>query len=144
METINIKLLDRIYQNAKTGSQSIEELLEKIKDDDFKSIVVSQQSQYDIVAKECEMIAKSKNTEPKDNNFFTKMKQSTMVGLSTLTDKSVRHMAELMMQGTAMGIVDIIEALCDYHCADEEILKMGKNLQTMQEKYFDELKKYLK
>ncbi|MDD4350908.1 MAG: hypothetical protein PHP83_01845 [Clostridia bacterium] len=144
MKTIDVKLLTKIFQNAKLGSQSIEELLEKVKDEGFKTIVSKQQSNYDFIAKECEMLAKSVDVNLKDNCLLTKTKQATMVGLSTLLDQTTRHLAEMMIQGCTMGIIDIIKNLNDYHCADEEILKLGKQLQTMQEKYVEDLTKYLK
>lgn len=144
MKTVDVKLLTKIYQNAKLGSQSIEELLEKVKDESFKTIVSKQQSNYDLIAKECEMMANTANVNLKDNCLFTKTKQATMVGISTLLDQTTRHLAEMMIQGCTMGIVDIIKNLNDNHCAEEEILKLGKQLQTMQEKYVEDLKKYLK
>lgn len=144
MQTVDVKLLTKIFQNAKLGSQSIEELLEKVKDNNFKAIISTQQNKYDVIAKECEMLAKSADVNLKDNCIITKTKQATMVGLSTLLDQSTRHLAELMIQGSSMGVIDIIKNLHDYHCAEEEILKLGKQLQTMQEKYIEDLKKFLK
>lgn len=140
METINVNLLTRIYQNAKCGTISIEETIDKIKEPALKELLSNQQATYDVIISECAMISK----DVKDNNFFKKIKQTAMIGLSTLTDKSPRNISQMMIQNTTSGMIDTIKALYDYGCADENILKLGKKLQSVQEKFIDDLKLYLK
>ena len=137
------KLLTRLYQDAKIGELGTEEVLDRCTDDKFKEIISNQMSQYNLISKECETIAKTNKIELPDNNFFKKIKQVTMINLSLLFNNSDRHIAEMMITGTVMGIIDAIKALYDLSKSDEEILNIGRKLQTMQEKYVEELKKYL-
>lgn len=137
------KLLTRLYQDAKIGELGTEEVLDRCSDIKFKEIISNQMSQYNLIAKECETIAKANQIELPDNNFFKKIKQTTMINLSLLFNNKDRHIAEMMITGTVMGIIDAIKALYDLSKAEEEILAIGRKLQTMQEKYVEELKTYL-
>ena len=110
MTDIDKKLLTRIYQDAKIGTLGSEEVLEKCTDDKFKELISSQMSEYDLIAKECETIAKSNKIELPDNNFFKKIKQTAMINFSLFFDGSDRHIAEMMITGTTMGIIDAIKS----------------------------------
>lgn len=137
------KLLTRLYQDAKIGELGTEEVLERCTDDKFKEIISNQMAQYNLIAKECETLAKTNKIELPDNSFFKKIKQVTMINMSLLFNNKDRHIAEIMITGTVMGIIDAIKALYDLDKADEEILSIGKKLQAMQEKYVETLKTYL-
>ena len=79
----------------------------------------------------------------KHNSFFKKIKQTVMLNFMLFVDKTDRHIAELMITGSVMGIIDSIKSLYDLDKADEEIINLGRKLQAMQEKYVDDLKLYL-
>lgn len=143
MTDVDKKLLTRIYQDAKVGTLGSEEVLEKCTDEKFKALISRQMSSYDLIAKECETIAKSNKIVLPDNSFFKKIKQTVMINFSLFFDGSDRHIAEMMITGTTMGIIDAIKSLYDLDKADDEIVKIGKKLQSMQEKYVEDLKVYL-
>lgn len=137
------KLLTRLYQDAKIGELGTEEVLERCTDDKFKEIISNQMAQYNLISKECETLAKTNKIDLPDNGFFKKIKQVTMINLSLLFNDKDRHIAEMMITGTVMGIIDAIKALYDLDKADEEILNIGRKLQAMQEEYVEALKAYL-
>ena len=143
MNEIDKKLLTRIYQDSRVGILATEEVIEKCKDESFKELISKQMSDYDLISKECETIAKSNKIELPDNSFFKKIKQLTMLNFSLLLDRSDRHIAELMITGTVMGIIDAIKSLYDLDEADSNIVAIGKRLQTLQERYVEDLKVYL-
>lgn len=143
MTDVDKKLLTRIYQDARVGTLGSEEVLEKCTDEKFKALISKQMSSYNVIAKECETIAKTNNIHLPDNSFFKKIKQTVMINFSLFIDKSDRHIAEMMITGTTMGIIDAIKSLYDLDSADEEIVKIGKKLQAMQERYVEDLKDYL-
>ena len=143
MTDIDKKLLTRIYQDAKVGTLGSDEVLQKCTDEKFKELISRQTSSYEKIAKECEAIAKENEIKLPDNSFFKKIKQTVMINFSLFFDGSDRHIAEMMITGTTMGIIDAIKSLYDLSNADEEIVKIGKKLQSMQEKYVEDLKVYL-
>ena len=58
-------------------------------------------------------------------------------------DKSPRHIVELMINGTVMGIVDTIKAEKDLKTKNEELNMMVVEFKQMQEDFYEKLKKQL-
>ena len=143
MNDVDKKLLTRIYQDSRIGLLATEEVLEKCTDEKFKELISKQMTEYDVISKECETIAKAHEVKLPDNSFFKKIKQTVMLNFMLFVDKTDRHIAELMITGSVMGIIDSIKSLYDLDKADEEIINLGRKLQAMQEKYVDDLKLYL-
>lgn len=140
----NKELLISLYQNTSTGMQSINDLVKKTEDKKFKELLNAQYKRYDNFQAKVEKLAHSQQVELKDNNWFEKAKLWSSVQMSTLTDNSTRHLAELMLVGTVMGTLTCYKNKIDYKDADESSLKLLAELETMEENNFDELKKYLK
>ena len=85
----------------------------------------------------------SYDVEVKGNSFFKKLKQSMMLYFSLWTDKSPRHIVELMITGTVMGIVDTIKAQKDLKTKNEELNNLVVEFREMQELFYEKLKKQL-
>ena len=51
--------LNAVYQNIKTATQSIEDILPKVQDPELKKELASEQDQYSILQKECEHFLKN-------------------------------------------------------------------------------------
>ena len=110
-----VKYLNAIYQNTRTALQSIEDIMPKIDNDELRSELAREQDNYYLIEKECELFAKSERIENlKDNNFIEKAKLWTSIQMSTLTNSTTRHIAELMLMGTFMGILTCIKDEFDH------------------------------
>ena len=58
-------------------------------------------------------------------------------------DKTPRHIVEMMINGTVMGIVDTIKAEKDLKTKNEELNLMVAEFKRMQEDFYEKLKKQL-
>ena len=137
-------VLISIYQNCSTGTQSINDLLKKTDDKVFKDLLNAQYDRYQAYSEKVEKHANEKGIELKDNNWFEKARMWTSVQMSTLTDNSTRHLAELMLVGTVMGTLTCYKTKADYPNASNESMQLLKELEEMEENNYNELKKYLK
>lgn len=63
--------------------------------------------------------------------------------MQTLTDKSVSHIAEMMIIGSNMGVIDAIRNINKYHNAEEDIVKLMEKLKKFEENNIHTLKEYL-
>ena len=63
--------------------------------------------------------------------------------MNTLTDKSARHMAEMLIQGSTMGIVDLTKAIRDNPGAGRDALALADRLLRSMQRDVEELKSYL-
>ena len=58
-------------------------------------------------------------------------------------DKSPRHIVEMMINGTVMGIVDTIKAEKDLKTKNEDLNLMVAEFKKIQEDFYEKLKKQL-
>ena len=139
----NQKLLTSIYQNVQTALQSLDNILPSVKSDALVSEIASEEGEYNIISQECEMIAKSEGIDIKDNNMFEKIRLWGSIKISTISDKSTSHIAQMLLLGTFMGVLQCIKDQSDYAGADEEILNLLSKLIKLEEKNIESLKTYL-
>lgn len=139
----NQLLLTSIYQNTQTALQSIDNMLPNIKDDALISEISKQESAYNVISKECEMIAKSEKINIKDNNLFEKIRLWSSIKMSTMGDKSTSHIAEMFLLGTFMGVITCIKDESEHASASENILNLLQKLKEMQEANIESLKVFL-
>ena len=137
------KLLTRIYQDARVGALGCQEVLKKCTNPSFKEVISNQMKEYTSVYEKCLEIAKLDGTKLPDNSFFKKMKQIVMINMGLLFKETDRRIAEMMITGTIMGIIDVIKAIYDLDKAGKEIMDLAKKQQLIQEKYLENLKSYL-
>lgn len=139
----NELLLTSVYQNTQTGLQSIDNILPNIKCSTLVKELETQSKEYKVIAQECEKIAKEKRFELPDNNFFEKARLWSSIKMSTLTDRSTRHVTEMLLLGTFMGIIQCLKDFSDYHICDKIIINLLKTLQVLEESNLEKLKKFL-
>lgn len=72
-----------------------------------------------------------------------KLKTYMMINIQTLKDKSPSHIAEMLMIGSNMGVIDAVKNIKKYYDADKEVINlMGKLLET-EENNLQKLRRFL-
>lgn len=143
MEKDELKLLNRIFQDAQIGMQSIDKVLKKLEDESMKKLFKKQFESYNNFSQKCEEIAINENVELTDNNMLKKLKQTAMIYISLWTNKTPRHIVEMMITGTVMGIIDAIKAEKDLASNHEGVNLLVVEFKKMQEDFYEKLKKML-
>lgn len=93
----NQLLLTSIYQNVQTALQSLDNIMKTVKCDALAAEISKQEGEYNIISEECEMIAKSEDIDIKDNNMFEKIRLWGSIKMSTISDKSTSHIAQMLL-----------------------------------------------
>ncbi len=136
--------VNAIYQNINAGLQAIEDIMPKIQDDGFKNVVAKMQDKYYSLSKECEIFAKSEDIKGiKDNSWFEKVRMWMGVNMSTLTDKSNRKIAEMLLLGSFMGYLTCIKDQADHKNISSELDEILENLKAFQKSNIETLIPYL-
>ena len=143
MEQKEITLANRVYQDATVGMLAIDKILKKIENETLRKLFEKQYDMYEKFANKCDMFAINNDFEIKENSFFKKTKQTAMLYMMLWMDKSPRHIVEMMINGTVMGIVDTIKAEKDLKTKNEELNLMVAEFKKMQEDFYEKLKKQL-
>ncbi len=143
MEKDNEELLDYVYQNAEMGVNSISKLMEVTNDSEFMHQLDTQKNEYTAMKNDAEKLLKEQGLTEDDLSAFDRARTYIMINMQTLTDKSVSHIAEMLMQGSTMGIVQAIRKLRKYTQVDEPVKNLMQKLLEMEERNFNQLKKYV-
>lgn len=140
----NTELLNFIFQNSEMGTNTLAELIEISGDVPFEEVLVKHQEGYKAINKEAVSLMESNEEEPKGISKFDQIKTYLMIKASTLTNHSASHFAEMLIQGSTMGTVDLCKKLNSYTDVKPEIRALAEHLLQFEEGNIEELKQYLK
>ena len=139
----NINALDEIHKGACMGVDALSFVLDKVEDEDFKQELEKEYNNYKMVASEIEKIyPKYNDDKPHETNVMNKAMTWSEVEMKTINDKSNSKIAELLLNGVNMGIIEGRRIL-NKKKIDDEVSKIVSKYVTMQEKSVDVLKSYL-
>ena len=84
-------------------------------------------------------------SEAKAENPMVKMWSSIGMAMSTLTDSTDSHIAQMIAEGSTMGITDGIKLLREYENQDvsESSLKLVREVIEFEERNLERAKKYI-
>lgn len=139
----NINILDEIHKGAKMGMDSISFVSEKVGDENFKDNLSYQYNLYNNVLDEVNDVYQKYGYIPDDNNFMNQTMSWTGIQMNTIRDKSNSHIADMLIQGTTMGIIEGRKLLNNNPNADKEIVGILNNFVKMQENSVEKLKTFL-
>lgn len=137
------EFLNYIYQNAKMGVIGIDNIKDKIFDDELKNIIATQKKEYLKIADDASSILNELGLTEKDVSKMAKVSTYVMANLEMLKDDSSSNIAKLMIEGSNKGIIEINKNLNSYNNMNSKIIKLAKKLLATEQHNIDELKIYL-
>lgn len=139
------ELLQDIYSNVKMGSESIINLLPKIKDDDMKTYMTSQLNQYEKYAQDVKNQLLKQGIEPKEANPVSKLGAKIGMEMKSMQDSTTSHMAEMMVQGSTMDVTDLLQKVSIYEKCPEcrNSVRLAKEIVAFEEKNIEKMKQFL-
>lgn len=141
--TQDMALLQFIYQNAEMGKETLPKLTKIVDNTDFRRVMESQLAEYQEISNRAEEKIKEANEEAKGIGTMEKMSAYTMLNLNTLLDKSASHIAEMLMQGSNMGIIDITKKRKECPEAAPDTLRLADQLLRTEQRNLEEVKAFL-
>lgn len=140
------ELLEYIYQTTDMGKSSLETLLKALegKDNKIKATIEKELSQYEKFYKESEQLLKKNKIKPKTKGPMSDMMSKMGINMNVMKDNSDAKMAEMIIQGLTMGIIEMEKKIKDYKDeVDKDIIKLAKEVLKFQEDSLEEIKEYL-
>ncbi len=139
----NTELLNYIYQNSQMGVRTIEQLLKIAEDKDFTNLLQIQEEEYKKLNESAVKLLNEHGHEEKEIGAMAKVSAYMSINMKTLADKSPTHIAEMLIQGSTMGIIDATKIMKEYAEADNVILELADKLLKTEQNNIEELKKFL-
>ena len=81
--------------------------------------------------------------QPENISAMSKISSQMMTTMKTMTDSSVSHIADMMIQGSSMGVTKIIQHKNDYDQSNPRITALADKLLKTEQNNIEELKKFL-
>ena len=139
----NRYILNELNKGLKMGMDSISNVSEKVQDDRFKQDLKYQYDKYNKILNDVNDELTNYDDFPKELNPMQRAMGWMGVEMNTMTDKSNSKIAEMMIQGTNMGIIEGVKLLNQNPDADEKVKSVLNKFIKFQENTVEQLKKYL-
>lgn len=136
-------ILNQVNQAIKMGMDSISNVSEKVQDSRLKDELLFQYDKYNEILNEVNDELSNYDNFPKDLNPMQKAMGWMGVEMNTLTDKSNSKIAEMMIQGTNMGIIEGVKLLNHNPDTEQPIKNILNKFIDFQQNNVEQLKKYL-
>lgn len=143
MKEENINALDEIHKGAYMGMDAIDFTLDKVEDNDLKEILNGYYNNYQDIAQKIEKLYPLyDNDEPHKTSTMNKVMTKSGIEMKTMNNHSNSKIAELLLQGMNMGIIEGRRIL-NQKKIDNKVRDIVSEYVTMQEKSVETLKNYL-
>lgn len=142
-EQIEVNVLDELNKGTCMGRDAIHFILDKVSNAELKEELTKQYDKYkEISDKICELYPEYSSGDPHETNAMNKFMTWSGVEMKTMMDDSSSKIAELLLQGTNMGIIEG-RKLLNHKDTDLEVHKLIQEYVKFQEEAFEKLKKFL-
>ena len=143
IESDTIKLLRECDAGIKMGMESIDEVIDKVKDDRFKRCLADCRAEHNKLKEEIQTMLDEYGDEgknpPKMVQGMSKMKTGVMLAM----EKSDATVADLMTDGCNMGVKSLNRYLNQYEAADEKSKDITKRLIHLEEQLATDIRQFL-
>lgn len=139
----NIEFLNYILENTQMGTNTISQLLDIVEDIDITRQLQLELTEYNVIYKSAKEEIQKLHGEVKGFNTLTKISTYIMININTLANKTSSHIAEMMIQGSTMGIIDITKNLKKYKDANQNTIELGNRLLKFEQNNIEKLKSFL-
>ena len=142
-QNCNVALLNEIYQNSKMGIDAIDTVSKKVDDRQLKSDLTTQSEQYSQFASQARQELAQRGTAPIDNGPLSKATLWSSIQFNTLIDSTPSHIAEMMINGSTMGIVQMTKQVREHSDIDDPVRNMASHLIRQEQDNIERMKQYL-
>ena len=130
------EILAEVHRNCQLAIQSISNILPEVDDSDVKEELLRQHEEYEKICGKASILAKDKNIALKNPSPIKKAMMWSSIKMNTIKDNSRAHIAEMMTQGTVMGITSLKSSLGDMSSeGDDEIEQLARELLQSEEQF---------
>lgn len=143
VEQDTIRLLRECDAGVKMGVSSIDEVLEIVKDAEFKKLLNSCKREHDILDSEISKLLEKYDDEGKEPAVIAKGMSWMKTNMKLMVDESDETVADLITDGCNMGVKSLNRYLNKYCAADEVSKDIAKRLINLEEKLAVDIRKFL-
>lgn len=137
------QLLNHIYQTAEMGQDGIQSVLKYADEPKLRSALTAQMEEYRKLQDSAGAMLRQRQKQPQGISPMAKAGSEMMSAMKTMVDHSATKIAEMMIQGSTMGVTKSIRTIRDCQLQDERVRDLADKLLETEQANIEEMKKYL-
>lgn len=139
-----IKIMNYVIQNCQMGIESLNMLKKYVDQPDMQKEIEEELQAYKERYSKAKQVICENGGEIKSVPYMQKCMAKIGVKFNTMMDDSSSHIAEMLIQGTNMGIIELTKIINANPDANEDkLLGVVKDLLEFEIGRLDKLKKFL-
>lgn len=139
----DITMLNFIRQNTQMGRQGILDVLPRVENNMFTNALNRQLREYERIYTEADTLLQEQGGQRENISVMSKISSQMMTTMKTMTNTSVSHIADMMIQGSTMGVTKIIQHQKDYDQSNPRIVALAEKLLKTEQRNIEEMKQFL-
>lgn len=129
-----------LYKNVTMAQNCVKTLLPYVEKQDVTKVLHKQVEQYDHYVEQLDEMCENLNFDPSPAPKMTMMMANMGIRAKMMTDKSVTHVAKIMLQGTLNGIIDLYRMVNENTDINPEVALLQKQILRYEEGCFEAMK----
>lgn len=143
MHEPTIDLLGEVVKNAEMGKNVIQNILDISNDESLNTHLQRHGETYEDLKNRANAMLAVEGSPSASVGKIAKMSAKINLAVQTMTDKSTRNIAEMLINTNNLGVTDMQKALHDYPDANPGALALAQRLQSAEDQYAGELSSFL-
>ncbi len=137
------QLLNHIYQTAEMGGEGIRSVLKYADEPKLVSALNSQLTEYEQLRNTAGSMLQARGGDPKGLSPVAKASSEVMSTMKAMTDRSATNIAEMMIQGSTMGVTKSLRTIRDCELRDDKVRRLADKLLKTEQANIEEMKRFL-
>ena len=138
-----IQLLQDVVRNARTGQDAVEHLMQKAEAGRMRDELIREKEDYAVTRRESERALMNAGGRAEPVGPLEKAGMWAGLEMQTMADRSNAHIAELVIQGATMGVIEMTKALNSYDGADAGARDLANRFVVQQNETINRQKVFL-
>ena len=143
MKSQDIAVYREIQKNTDMALKAIDTISDKVYDDQLAMQISWQSLKYSEIHNEAKKRLIAAKADTYHGNNLSDMMLKASIQYNTLLNTSTGHIAELMIKGSNMGVLEMEKVLNHNEDADMKTVALARQLIDFEEKNVQRLIKYL-
>ena len=137
------QLLNHIYQTAQMGVEGIDTVLRYAKNPRLIDSLTAQRTEYEKLQSSADSMLHARGEPSKGISPVARLSSEAMSTMKAMTDRSSTNIAEMMIQGSTMGVTKSLRTIRDCDLHDGEVRALADKLLRTEQSNIEEMKKFL-
>ena len=146
------QLLNHIYQTAEMGREGIQSVLKYTDEPGLASALPGQQdtialsgqlTEYEKLQNAAGSLLQARGEAPKGLGPMAKASSEVMSTMKAMADRSPANIAEMMIQGSTMGVTKSLRTIRDCDVKDVTVRRLADQLLKTEQANIEEMKRFL-